>query len=63
MRTHARRQPVRSYCGHRIVDGEVIGSRCVKPTEGLALCRCKRWVEVSLALAMCVVSRRLSVVS
>lgn len=35
-------------CGHVIFDGEAIRSRCVKPAEGLALCRCKRWVEVPI---------------
>lgn len=34
-------------CGHRICDSEgVIRSRCVKIVEGVALCRCKVWVEV-----------------
>jgi|GEM_PF-4709057 len=33
-------------CGFVIFDGEVIRSRAVKPKQGLALCRCKRWVEV-----------------
>ncbi|WP_120510973.1 hypothetical protein [Photobacterium salinisoli] len=34
-------------CGHRICDSEgVIRSRCVKIGEGIALCRCKRWVSV-----------------
>ncbi|SIO94646.1 hypothetical protein [Vibrio spartinae] len=34
-------------CGHRICDSEgVIRSRCVKLVEGMALCRCKRWVKV-----------------
>lgn len=36
-------------CGHRICDGEgVIRSRCVKITEGTALCRCKAWVKVPI---------------
>jgi len=33
-------------CGHVIFDGEAIRSRCVKPAEGVALCRCKRWIAV-----------------
>lgn len=42
--------PVRCACGHPIWDGAVIRSRCVKPREGLALCRCKRWVRVPIRL-------------
>ncbi|MTI12106.1 hypothetical protein [Sansalvadorimonas verongulae] len=33
-------------CDHRIWDGEVIRSRCVKLRDGVALCRCKAWVKV-----------------
>ncbi|MGI9278184.1 MAG: hypothetical protein ACR2PX_00925 [Endozoicomonas sp.] len=33
-------------CGHKIFDGVVIRSRCVKVFEGKALCRCKVWVTV-----------------
>lgn len=33
-------------CGHKIFDGEVIRSRCVKVHESMALCRCKKWVSV-----------------
>lgn len=33
-------------CGHKIYDGDVVRSRCVKLHEGLALCRCKEWVWV-----------------
>ena len=42
-------QPVETVtciCGHRIFDGEVVRSRCVKLHEGTALCRCKQWVSV-----------------
>jgi len=35
-------------CGFVIFDGEVIRSRAVKPKQGLALCRCKRWVQVPI---------------
>lgn len=38
-------------CGHTIWDGEAIRSRCVKPAEGVALCRCKRWVAVPIGLS------------
>lgn len=38
-------------CGYRIFDGEVVRARVVKPAEGLAKCRCKRWVRVPVALA------------
>jgi len=42
-------QEVVCQCGHRICDSEgVIRSRCVKIVEGIALCRCKRWVEVPI---------------
>ncbi len=41
-----RPEPMRCDCGHRIFYGELIRSRCAKPADGLALCRCKRWVEV-----------------
>ena len=37
-------------CGHRIFDGQVVRSRCVKPAEGIALCRCKEWVKVPVTL-------------
>lgn len=38
-------------CGYRLFDGEVIRSRVVKPSEGLAKCRCKRWVRVPVCLS------------
>lgn len=37
-------------CGHEIWDGEAIRSRCVIPASGEALCRCKRWVGVPVAI-------------
>ncbi|MDW6004734.1 hypothetical protein [Vibrio mangrovi] len=41
---------VMCLCGHRICDREgVIRSRCVKIVEGMALCRCKRWVRVPIS--------------
>jgi len=40
--------PVRCKCGNKIFDGEAITSRCVKPAEGIALCKCKRWVPVPI---------------
>lgn len=42
--------PVHCDCGHTIFDGEAIRARCVKPAEGLALCRCKRWIDVPVQL-------------
>ncbi len=35
-------------CGHKIFDGEVVRSRCVKVHESMALCRCKEWVSVPI---------------
>ena len=40
---------VKCSCGHKIFDGEVIRSRCVKIHTAEALCRCKKWVKVELA--------------
>ncbi|WP_422134940.1 hypothetical protein [Endozoicomonas sp. ALD040] len=39
-------ETVTCTCGHKIFDGEVIRSRCVKVFESKALCRCKKWVSV-----------------
>ena len=36
-------------CGHKIYDGEVVRSRCIKLHTGEALCRCKTWVKVPVA--------------
>ncbi|MCG7587847.1 hypothetical protein [Photobacterium sp. OFAV2-7] len=39
-------------CGHCIFTHQgVIRSRCVKVAEGLALCRCKKWVRVPVGMA------------
>lgn len=39
-------------CGHCIFTHQgVIRSRCVKVAEGVALCRCKRWVEVPVGMS------------
>lgn len=35
-------------CEHRIYDGEVVRSRCVRLHEGRALCRCKAWLVVPI---------------
>ncbi|MEI8634731.1 hypothetical protein P4S72_27200 [Vibrio sp. PP-XX7] len=44
-------KPVVCECGHRICDSDgVIRSRCVKVPEGVALCRCKRWVKVPVGM-------------
>lgn len=42
-------ETVTCVCGHKIYDGEVVRSRCVKLHEGQALCRCKKWVGVPVA--------------
>ena len=39
-------ETVTCTCGHKIFDGEVVRSRCVKVLESKALCRCKKWVGV-----------------
>lgn len=45
-------EPVVCECGHRICDSEgVIRSRCVKVAEGIALCRCKKWVRVPVGMS------------
>ncbi len=36
------------HCGFTIFDNEVIRSRCVKPIDGTAKCRCKQWVNVPI---------------
>lgn len=42
--------PVRCSCGFLIFDGEVLRSRVLLPDQGLAKCRCKRWVPVPVGL-------------
>ena len=39
-------KPVTCVCGHLIFDGEVIRSRCVRPSDMKAKCRCKQWVSL-----------------
>ncbi|EJL6947023.1 hypothetical protein NMT39_000308 [Vibrio cholerae] len=48
---------VMCVCGHCIfTHSGVIRSRCVKVAEGVALCRCKRWVKVPVGIEMGVMS-------
>jgi len=44
-------EPIRCpYCRHTIFTGEVIRSRLVDPINGLAKCKCKRWIKVPVML-------------
>lgn len=42
---------VTCLCQHRIFDGDVVRSRCVHLALRIALCKCRRWVQVPLAYA------------
>lgn len=37
------------HCGYTLFDGEVVRSRVVKPLQGTALCKCKKWVPVPIS--------------
>ena len=39
------------HCGFTIFDGDAIRSRCVKPIQAVAKCRCKQWVDVPIVFS------------
>lgn len=39
------------HCGFTIFDGDAIRSRCVKPVEAVAKCRCKRFISVPIVFS------------
>jgi len=45
----AAREPIECPCGWKIYDGEMVRSRCVNLRNGMALCRCKRWITVPIS--------------